>query len=516
MKIFSAAQTRKWDQYTIAKDGVSNYALMERTAKGCFDHLSSQYHGETFHIFCGPGNNGGDGLALARLLLHAGFNVNTCVFKIPVNEKENSPSTTNFYLLRKAGADIKLWTSENSPIPESGILIDALLGTGLSRKPEGKTADIIRHINASGLPVISIDIPSGLFADVSSVGNEIVQAKETLSIQREKTAFFLAENQPFCGRITIINIELSEKFEEQEPAKIEKTDAKMIGKIFRPRSPFTHKGNFGTAAIVAGSYGMMGAAVLAAKSCMRSGVGKLICTIPEVGYTIMQTTVPEAMCRVSGKKMLEKLENPHQYDGIGTGPGIGWRQYHLQWLLDLFDEYKGPIVIDADALNVLSDYKDAYTKIPHGSIITPHPGEFKRLFGNTENDFEGLQMALRMAQQYQIYIVLKGHHTLIATPEGHIYFNTTGNAGMATAGAGDVLTGLLTGLLAQQYTPLETCLLGVYLHGLAGDIAAAKVSKEALIAEDIIDYLGQGYLQMQKQLRSPDEMGKRKGPAKKW
>jgi len=282
-------------------------------------------------------------------------------------------------------------------------------------------------------------------------------------------------------------------------------DGSLINKILKPREPFTHKGNYGHACLLAGSYGMMGAAVLAAKACLRSGVGKLTCFIPKIGYEVMQTSIPEAMVKVCGKKIITEVDDLKKFDVLGIGPGIGIHKSHSRLLQKIFSEYKKPIVVDADALNILSQNKKLLKNIPAESIFTPHPKEFERLFGKTETDVERIDLALEISHEYKIYIVLKGHRTLIATPDkkarpddpvGRAWFNSTGNAGMATAGTGDVLTGILTGLLAQGYSSLETCLLGVYLHGLAGDIAANKLSQNALIAGDIINNLGNAFKQV--------------------
>ena len=267
-------------------------------------------------------------------------------------------------------------------------------------------------------------------------------------------------------------------------------DSALIKSIIRARDPFTNKGDYGSACIICGSYGMMGAAVLAAKACMRSGAGKLTCFVPREGYNILQTSVPEAMVKVCGKKFIKKIQAVDGFSAIGIGPGIGMHTSHEDLLEKLFCQYKEPVVLDADALNTIAANKQLLEKIPHGSILTPHPKEFERLFGK---DKEPAILALQMAAKYQVFIVLKSHHTMIATPDKRHFFNTTGNAGMATAGSGDVLTGIITGFLAQRYSPLDCCLAGVYLHGLAGDIAADTHSQHSMIAGDIIDNLGNAF-----------------------
>ncbi len=278
------------------------------------------------------------------------------------------------------------------------------------------------------------------------------------------------------------------------PKKI--IDAALIQTIYKPRDPFSHKGNFGFACLIAGSYGMMGAAMLAAKACLRSGVGKLVCYIPEEGYDVIQTSVPEAMVKVCGNKFIIDADDLQRFQSIGTGPGLGTYPSHKKLLSKIFADFNKPVIIDADALNVISLNKKLLKKIPAESIITPHPKEFERLFGQTTTDEERITLAQQKSFQYKIYIVLKGHHTIITTPDKQTFFNSTGNAGMATGGSGDVLTGILTGLSAQGYSPLQTCLLGVYLHGLAGDFTANALSQEAMTAGDIVNYLGEAFKQI--------------------
>ncbi|MGI8584479.1 MAG: NAD(P)H-hydrate dehydratase [Chitinophagaceae bacterium] len=275
-------------------------------------------------------------------------------------------------------------------------------------------------------------------------------------------------------------------------------DGAFINKILKPRDPFSHKGDYGHACVIAGSIGLMGAAVLAAKACLRSGAGKVTAYTASIGYNIMQICVPEAMTKIAGEDFIFSVEDIQRFDSIGLGPGLGLYETHKDLLKNIFSTFQKPMVIDADALNILSKNKELLTTIPAESILTPHIMEFERLFGKTRTDAERVELALKISYQYKIYIVVKGHHTLIATPDKKKYFNSTGNPGMATGGSGDVLTGVLTGLLAQGYSSLHACLLGVYLHGLAGDIAAEKYSQQAMIAGDIIDCLGEAFKTIEK------------------
>jgi len=270
-------------------------------------------------------------------------------------------------------------------------------------------------------------------------------------------------------------------------------DNSVIKNIVKPRDPFTHKGDYGHACLLAGSIGMMGAAVLAVKACLRSGTGKVTVYIPGIGYEIMQISAPEAMTKIGGEKFIDSAIDIHKFDSLGIGPGLGLYKSHKDLLQNVFSSFRNPIVIDADALNIIAENKDLLKMLPEGSILTPHKIEFERLFGKTDTDAKRSELALEISHKYKIYVVLKGHQTSITSPEKKVWLNTTGNAGMATGGSGDVLTGILTGLLAQNYSCFEACLLGVYLHGFAGDIAAEKFSQEAMIAGDIINCLGEAF-----------------------
>ena len=497
MKIFSAAQIKKWDAFTISHEPVLSIDLMERAATACYLWLIHNGHTEKhFQIFCGKGNNGGDGLALARLLIQ-----NNCRVTVYILEFGNIGSQdfqTNLERLHQCTTNIHFIQSpEFFPgIENPDIVIDALFGTGLNKPLEGISTALVNHINNREAIIISIDLPSGLFADKSSKENTVIKATHTLSFQNYKLAFLLPENENYCGDVHLLKIGLHENFEQDEHADFELVDKEVINTIYKPRKKFSHKGNFGHAALLCGSYGMMGAVVLSAGACLRSGVGKLTSYIPKCGYDILQTSVPEAMCIIAGEDYILPTPGIEKYDAVGIGPGIGMHSSHAALLSEIFQKINKPMVIDADALNSMAQHPELLKSIPASSILTPHPKEFEKLFGSTSNDFERLQLALQKSKEHNILIVLKGHFSFISTPDGKGYFNSTGNAGMATAGSGDVLTGIITGLLAQGYSPLQACLLGVYLHGSAGDIAAAKFSQEAMIAGDIVDCLGEAFKQI--------------------
>jgi len=492
LKIFSVSQIKDWDQFTIEHEPVKSIELMERAAMGCSDWIHTNVGNKVpIKVFCGKGNNGGDGLAIARLL--SKYKISVFILE---NKKPGSPEfEINLKRLNKTSVKTFYLDNEKSfpVISKNDCIIDAIFGSGLNKKPTGLVSSLINYINQNSSKVISIDIPSGLYVEKSSIGNAIIKAAFTLTFQNQKLAFLMPQNESFVGKVILFDIDLSKEFEEKEEAQFEFVDQSLIKKIYTPRNQFSNKGNFGYACLLTGSYGMMGAAVLSARACLRSGIGKLTCYICEAGYNILQISAPEAMCKVFGDKYIKEAKDFNDFDVVGIGPGIGKYESHKKLLDDLFSNFNKPLVIDADALNVLSENKFLYKSIPAHSVMTPHPKEFERLFGKTNSDFDRMNLALLKSKELQIYIVLKGHYTFIASPEGQGFFNSTGNAGMATAGAGDVLTGIITGLLGQKYPPLNACIFGVYLHGLAGDFAEKNISEEGLIASDIIENLGKAF-----------------------
>ncbi len=494
MKIFSASQIKEWDAYTIKNEPITSIDLMERAATACCKWLIGKNFGQHhFRIFCGKGNNGGDGLAIARLLIEHRCNVT--IYILEFGNKGTADFQTNLESLHQCTTDIHFIQSADffPSFNDNDIIIDALFGTGLNKPPEGISKELIEHINTLNCTIVSVDMPSGLFANKTSRGNAMINATITLSFQNYKLAFLLPENEDHCGEIHLLHIGLHKDFESTEESAFELIDEECIRSIHKPRKKFAHKGDFGHAALLCGSHGMMGAAVLSSSACLRSGVGKLTTYVPACGYDIMQTTIPEAMCIVSGEEHLLKAEGIKKFDAVGIGPGIGLYPSHQELLTQVFKKMEKPMVIDADALNIIAQHKKLLHSIHASSVLTPHPKEFERLFGKTEDHFERLQLALTRSKELNVFILLKGHHSFISTPEGKGYFNNTGNAGMATAGSGDVLTGIITGLLAQGYSSLQACILGAHLHGSAGDMAAEKYSEEAMIAGDIVNSLGDAF-----------------------
>ncbi|KMQ70543.1 bifunctional ADP-dependent NAD(P)H-hydrate dehydratase/NAD(P)H-hydrate epimerase [Chryseobacterium koreense] len=491
MKIFSAEQIRKCDSFTIENEQVSSIDLMERAAESCVNSiLQKTEDGAVFLIFCGNGNNGGDGFAIARMLYQSGFDVNVFINK---DQAEYSTDAKINFNKVKGISGIGIFDFDeigDFQIDGNAVIIDALFGTGLNRSLDGKSAKIIQFLNELSFPKFAIDIPSGLFADRISEDNPVIfKADETLSFQFWKRTFLHPETGIFCGKINILDIGLSKDFIEREPSKYFVIDENLVKEIFTPRNDFSHKGSFGKTTIMAGSYGKMGAAVLATKSALKSGSGLTFTLAPNCGYEILQTTCPEAMFLYGGEDYISNF-SAEEDAAIGIGPGLGTDPETETAFLTFLKNYQKPLLLDADALNIIAKNPENLNLIPKKSIITPHPKEFARLFGETKNSLERLELAKRKSAELGIYMVLKDHHTQIITPENDVFYNITGNSGMAKGGSGDVLLGIITSLLAQNYSPKNAAIFGVWLHGKAGDLAAEKYSKQAMLPSDLMEELG--------------------------
>ena len=501
MEILAADQIRAWDEYTMQHEPIASIDLMERAAARCLSWLNNNgYAGRSFSIYCGKGNNGGDGLALARMLSVLESNVTVHILEF--GHKGTDDFQVNLARLHQTSVEVRFVQGQENfhPVPAGDVVIDALFGSGLNRALDGVTALLVQHLNQSGNEIIAIDIPSGLFVSRSARNNVVIHAAHTLSFQCYKPAFLMPENAVAVGEIHILDIGLHPDYLSRVTGESELLDEAIIQAIFKPRKSFANKGNFGHALLMSGSYGKMGAAVLGARACLRSGVGLLTCQVPVCGYSILQTTVPEAMVLTDADEKIHTgfTGDLGMYSVVGVGPGIGQDNRTVTFLRDILTRYKRPMVVDADALNILSTHPDLFPLLPPYSILTPHPKEFERLFGPSPDDFARMEMAREQARVHQCVIILKGHYTFVAMPGGKSYFNSTGNPGMAKGGSGDVLTGILTALLSQSYSPGEAALLGVYLHGLAGDLAARSWSQESMLPTDLTDHLGQAFQLIQK------------------
>ena len=504
MKILSAPQTRDADAATIRQEPIASIDLMERASTEfvrAFTQIFSP-HPHPVYVFCGPGNNGGDGLAIARLLAAREYQVQ--VFTVQAQDKASDDFATNRDRWQKTQPLQNITQAGDIPnIPAQAVVIDGLFGSGLSRPVAGVFADVIAAINEAAATVVAVDIPSGLFADQPTPPEAaVVQADYTFTFQRPKLSFLLPHHQGWVGQWRALDIDLDPTFLEEVATDYYFTDKTAVQGLRKRRSPASHKGNYGKALLIAGSYGKMGAAVLCARAAKHGGVGLLTLHVPECGYTVLQTAVPEAMVMVdrdAHRFSQIDVDVLHQYDTLGIGPGLGTDEATvaaLRQLLPAARERDLSLVIDADALNICGRHRELLSHLPDRTILTPHPKEFERLTEPARDDFHRLELLRNFCQTHQLHVVLKGRHTAVGAPDGSIYFNSNGNPGMATGGSGDVLTGLLTALMAQQYTPLEAARLGVYLHGLAGDLAAEQMSQEALTASDLVTRFGQAFKQL--------------------
>jgi len=496
MKIFSAAQIKQWNKATIEQEPISSYNLMERAAKQLSEKIVALFpEQDSFTILCGGGNNGGDGLAIARLLSENNKNIEVFIL---FNDKNPTIDTAlNLKLLPK-NIRVKhiLQPDDIKYISKNSMLIDAIFGTGINDALQGFYRNCVAVINQLENYKIAIDLPSGLSCDMILDDFSAIKCNITLTIQQPKLSFFLAEAAQYTGDWHVIDIGLNKGYYEKTKTSFYLIDVSLIKGIHKIRNKFSHKGTYGHSFIASGEYGKIGAAVLCAQACLRSGTGLLTVHVPLCGYEILQSTSPEAMisCGFEQFEIAGEISDLEKYNALGIGCGIGTNQNAVTFLEHILLRNRKPIVLDADALNILSLNKHWWSYIQANTIITPHPKEFERLFGKSKTHFERLQLQIEMSKKHQIIIVLKGAYTSVTTPEGSCYFNSTGNAGMATGGSGDVLTGIITGLLAQNYTPKDAAILGVYIHGLAADIALQhEESMESLIASSIIKNIGKAF-----------------------
>ena len=497
MRILSSAQTRKVDQLTIERQQLGSAELMERAGERLFTALTAHSairQDLPIYVLCGSGNNGSDGLVLARLLQQADYQVQVWHAQIGTATQENQLNRDRFQQLPNA-AYYPIEQGANFPpfVSEEGIFIDALFGAGLSRPITDYWADLVEYINQANCFTVAVDLPSGIPGE-GVVSGAAIQAEWTLCIELPKLSVLLADHAAYIGEWTTVSIDLDQEAMVAETPLAILAEPHLLSPLLQQRGTFDHKGTFGHAAIIAGSHGKMGACLLAARGALRAGAGLISVHIPGCGYQIMQMAFPEAMCVVDEHQyLMSQVAAIDAYQAIGVGPGLGQNIITEDALADLLQRAEQPMVLDADALNILGRRQDLWPIIPAGSILTPHPKEFDRLFGEQVSHFRRSDRLQEMSAQLQCIIVLKGGYTFIASPDQPLWINTSGNPGMGTGGSGDVLTGILTGLLAQGYAPYDAARLGVYLHGLAGDLAAAEEEQEAVIASDLVNYLGKAF-----------------------
>jgi len=499
MKILSTQQIYDADKFTIKKQQITSDSLMERAALGIFNWMHQRLQGNPvkIHLFCGIGNNGGDGLALARHLKEHDYDIQ--VYVVNYSDTRSEDFLLNLDRLK----DRKLWPEfldekhQEVTISPDDIVVDAIFGIGLNRSPSEWVGHIMQQINMASAFVLSVDIPSGLFMDkVPEFKDRVIHANHVLSFQYAKLPFFLPQTAIYANQWELLDIGLDQGFYDQVEAGYHLIGKYEVLPIYRPRLKFSHKGTFGHSVLIGGSYGKIGSVSLATKACLNIGAGLATAYIPQCGYTPLQSTIPEAMVLTdANEKQITKIDLPFEPKVIGLGIGMGTDGLSLNSLKDFLEKNTSPLVLDADALNMLSENQNLLKQLPKNTVLTPHPKELERLIGSWKDDFEKLQKAKVFSQQNQCVLVIKGAHTIVmANGVGHI--NTTGNPGMATAGSGDVLTGIITGLISQDYKPLQAAIFGVYMHGLAGDIAASNEGYEAITASKLIDNIGSAFVEL--------------------
>ncbi len=500
MQIFTGTQIKDWDVYTIEHEPIRSIDLMERAADAITGSITRRWdRTHVFVVLAGPGNNGGDALAVARMLAGDGYDVKAFLFNI--GGKLSDGCAMNAKRLKDCIAKDKFQevTASFEPphLDQMTVVVDGLFGSGLHSPLSGGFASLVKYVNASEATVVSIDLPSGLMTEdnTSNIRQNIIRADVTLTLQQRKLAMYLADNAPYLGEIETLDIGLSEEYVRRTHSSCWMTEEKEILDLIKPRPTFAHKGIMGHAMLFAGSYGMAGAAILATKAAFRTGAGKVTLHTPLCNNDILQVAVPEAVLHHDGDDTaFTEMADTNDYDAVAMGPGLGQREETAIALMSQIRRTGCPMVLDADALNILSNHRAWLSQLPRDLVMTPHPAEFDRIVGTTSNGcYDRLAKAREWSEKLGAYIILKGHYSALCCPDGETIINPTGNAGMATAGSGDVLTGIITGLLARGYSRRAAAVLGMYIHGLAGDLAAQDLGEESLMAGDIIDYLPKAF-----------------------
>ncbi len=491
--ILTAEQLRQAEAYTIAHEPIASINLMERAAVSCANKLMEHLaYDVPVVVLAGMGNNGGDGLAVARNL-HSAGQQEVSVVVLRYKTGGTAYHTANVRRAREAGVRVD-FLEEGSELPTfsaQALVVDALFGTGLQRPITGWLKTIVTALNARPNQVLAIDMPSGLFADDNGRNDRdaIVQADRTFTLELPKRALFMADHAIYTGDWEVVPIGLDRAFIATLPTEAHLLESTDVATLLPRRNRVAHKGVFGHAWLLAGGPGKVGAAILSAKACARSGCGLITVHVPAGQGRVIHSFLPEAMVSVDEGPCLSVLPKFGNAAAIGVGPGLGQADQTARLLKRLVQDAPAPLVLDADALNILAENKTWLAFLPTGSILTPHPKEFERLAGKAASDEARLRLAKELAVRYGLVVVLKGAFTAICSPDGREYFNATGNPGMAKGGSGDVLTGIITGLRAQGLDPLSAALLGVHAHGLAGDMAAAELGMDGLLPSDLIGHL---------------------------
>lgn len=496
MNILSAKQIKEIDSLTLERQHIKSIDLMERVATLCADSILKKLEpNNKVIVFAGMSDNGGDGLAIARLLY--GYNIPVKVVVVNHRKKFSTDAQINFDFLPKSLKSnyIQVDTGEDVQkikLDENTVLIDALLGTGVKNQMTGILKAVCDKINSSPCKVISIDIPSGLLPDSSSVEflDSCVYSNLVLTLQFPNLALLMPENKYISPNFEIIDIGLDEKAIIDQKTNYHYLEDDTISKLLKSRNKFSNKGNYGHALLYAGSSGKSGAAIISAEACLRSGAGLLTVHSTKHIAEALTYRLPEAMTRIDeNESYISSIESTKNYSAIAFGPGVGIADETQQVLKSIIQLFQGRIVIDADGLTILSENKTWLEFLPRDTILTPHPKEFERLVGSFEDNFDRLTKAQDFAVKYGCILVLKDTHTHICMPDGSVVFNSVGNPGLAKGGSGDALTGIILGLLSRGYSPPVATIIGVYLHGLAADLCVIEMSEESLLITDVINKL---------------------------
>ncbi len=501
MYILNSTQIAKADKATIANNDISSIDLMEHAATLCFQWLHARLKEQQakIHVFCGTGNNGGDGLVIAHHLHQHGYNIDCYV--VNFSEKRSHEFLTNYNRLKKNGKWPAIINTEDDfpNITDKDTVIDAIFGNGLTRKPAGFTKKLIEYINSTQAFTLAIDLPSGLFSNKSvSDTTSVIKANHILTFQCPKLAFLIPENKAFVNTWEVLNIGLDENFIQSLKPTTQYITKNDILPLYKPRKKWSHKGSYGHSLIIGGSFGKIGAVTLATKAALKIGSGLVSSYLPKCGYTIIQTSIPEAMTEVDDDKALKYFNFKTNPTAIGIGPGMGTLEKTAIGFEKFIKENKIPLVIDADAINLISKNKALLRYLPKNTVLTPHPKELERLIGSWKNDYEKLILASQFVKKQSLILVIKDAHTCIIDNK-NTYVNSTGNPALATGGTGDVLTGIITGLIAQGYKPINAAIFGVYIQGKTADIACKEIGYEAFTASSIFDYLPNAILDLFKE-----------------
>jgi NAD(P)H-hydrate epimerase len=521
MRVLNAAQMREADRRTIEEIGIPSLVLMENAGRqvvAAIEAVHSDLLEESVAVLCGRGNNGGDGLVVARTLLQRGVDVS--VFLLGNVDDVRCDSRTNLEILGRLGlsvveiADGQAWELHASEVTACALIVDAILGTGLNAPLSGLLETVVADVNAAGVPIVSIDIPSGLSADSHEITGASIDASLTVTLGAPKLPLVLPPAETRSGDIVIADIGIpASVIESVDGPRVELLTRGLIRGLVNPRSPDSHKGDFGGVLIVAGSQGKTGAAHLAALGALRSGAGLVTVATPAACQPIVAAMAPEYMTfgipEIAGEidaRAIDRLLDSAR-DVIAIGPGMGQGPSTRDFIRLLVDRATTPLVIDADGLNAFIDDPDRLTgRDDRDVIITPHPGEFARLVRMSSDEVQAsrIDVARNFAVSHRVYLILKGHRTLIATPDEKIFINPTGNPGMATGGTGDVLTGMVAAWLAQLLDAEAACKVAVYLHGLAGDLAEAEQGEVAMTAGDLAACLGDAVMELTSRRKSQE------------